>query len=88
MSWRRVALVVSFAAVITLVGRSRMSLLVLPGDLAASLVPVIRSVRADISMRIWVWWFANMWTWAMVGELLCLLWAQRHHRRATHAAHA
>ena len=87
MSWRRVAFVVTFAVAITLFGRLRTPFLVMPGDFALGLVPVIRSARADIAVRIWMWWFANLWIWAMIGELLCLLWAYRH-RGATHAVHA
>jgi hypothetical protein len=46
----------------------------LPGAVATAFLPVIRNARLDISLHIWTSWCANLFFWALVGDLICVGW--------------
>lgn len=92
MSWRRVAFSVAFAVGMTALGRvlpMRLGYeICLPGTLASGLLPEIRNPRLDISLHIWVWLFANLSAWALLGEAVLLGWHRLRQWETKRAAHA
>jgi len=92
MSWRRVAFSVAFAIGATALGRiipgGLGGSIWLPGTLAASLLPSIKSMRLEISLHIWVWLFTNLSTWALVAEFAMASWSRLRRWEARRDAHA
>ena len=66
-----------FAGTVTMAGRLfpvGLGFVVRPGDFTSYVLPAIKNARTDISLACW---FTNVWTWALVGEVISLVLERR-----------